>query len=222
MDLKNHPGYWLRDDAAQAFNAYEDAYGIRIVNDAGRSVADQQKLIDRWNEGGSANRPPFLYKPADPPETSPHVADGGVAVDIEDYRIFLEHCQEFGFQWYGPGDPVHFNFTGWDGNSPSIPSESEKGNPFGIAFCAGLQKIANLYGAGTEIDQIWGPKSASGFAEFLRQNWGYEGNDVLGPVMWAAIARWLRARWGYIGNDVPGPVMRGCLQAAETANFREL
>ena len=96
------------------------------------------------------------------------------------------------------------------------------GNPFGIAWCAGLQKIANQYGAGTDIDQRWGPKSASGFAKFLRANWGYVGNDVLGPQMWAAIARWLRARWGYVGNDVPGPQMRLALQRAETANYQQL
>lgn len=95
-------------------------------------------------------------------------------------------------------------------------------NPFGIGYCAGLQKIANLYGGGTSIDQIWGAKSAAGFAQFLRANWGYKGNDVLGPNMWAAIARWLRSNWGYKGNDVPGPVMRAALQRAETANYREL
>jgi carbonic anhydrase len=58
--------------------------------------------------------------------------------------------------------------------------------------------------------------------QFLRQNWGYAGNDELGPVMWAAIARWLRAHWGYVGNDEPGPVMRAALQRAETANYNEL
>lgn len=98
----------------------------------------------------------------------------------------------------------------------------EPWNPFGIAYCAGLQKIARLYGYTGEIDQVWGDGSAEGFTQFLRANWGYVGNNVLGPVMWAAIARWLRARWGYEGNDVPGPDMRAALQRAETANFNEL
>lgn len=104
-------------------------------------------------------------------------------------------------------------------NAPAKPSAN---NPFGIAYCAGLQKIARFGGYKGPIDQIWGAGSAAGFAQWLRANWGYRGNDVLGPVMWSAIARWLRSRWGYVGNDVPGPVMRAALQKAETANYHEL
>src|SRR5690606_15638441 len=118
-----------------------------------------------------------------------------------------------GFHWWGDSDPVHFEFRGWN----QAPAPAPASNPFGIKYCAGLQKIARLYGYTGKIDQIWGPGSAKGFATFLRRNWGYVGNDVLGPVMWAAIARWLRARWGYVGNDIPGPVMRAALQRAETA-----
>ena len=95
-------------------------------------------------------------------------------------------------------------------------------NPFGIPWVAGLQKIANLNGGRTAIDQIWGAQSAKGFAQFLRARYGYKGNDVLGPVMWAAIARWLRAKYGYVGNDTPGPVMRAALQRAEAANYKAL
>lgn len=95
-------------------------------------------------------------------------------------------------------------------------------NPFGIAWSKGLQKIARLYGYRGEIDGKFGPGSKAGFAQFLRKNWGYVGNDELGPVMWAAIARWLRSRWGYVGNDVPGPVMRAALLRAEAENYKAL
>lgn len=95
-------------------------------------------------------------------------------------------------------------------------------NPFGIPFTGGLQKIAKLYGYAGKLDQDFGPGSMMGFAQFLRVNWGYVGNDQLGPVMWAAIARWLRARWGYVGNDVPGPVMRAALLRADTENWKAL
>ncbi|QDK02416.1 lysin A [Microbacterium phage Nucci] len=284
--LKNHPGYWLRDDAAAAFDAYEAKYGKRTVNSAGRTKAEQQNLINRWDAGGAANRPPYLYAPARPAESSNHVRDGGVAVDIGDWRTFKEHSEEFGFYWYGNSDVVHFDFKGWNGgvsqdtknrqewlnkargeklkvdgiqgaattaaikryqsflgvtadgiwgdrtqaahqvywdkwHQGSTPAPKPS-NPFGIPYCAGLQKIARLYGGNTAPDQIWGAQSAKGFAQFLRANWGYKGNDVLGPVMWAAIARWLRARWGYVGNDTPGPVMRAALQRAEAANYNEL
>jgi len=217
MDLKYHPGMWLRDDAATALNALEDKYGPIIVNSAGRTVQQQQELIDAWDRGDREE----LYAPARPAETSNHVRDGGIAIDVYNYTDDRAKLNEYGFQWYGSADPVHYTFTGWNagtGESNNVPQY----NPFGIAFCAGLQKIANLYGAGTDIDQNMGPKSMAGFAQFLRANWGYVGNDVLGPDMWAAIARWLRARWGYEGNDVPGPVMRAALQRAETANFNEL
>jgi len=100
--------------------------------------------------------------------------------------------------------------------------KAKASNPFGIPWVAGLQKIANLNGGRTAIDQKWGAQSAKGFAQFLRANYGYKGNDVLGPVMWAAIARWLRSRWGYKGNDVPGPVMRAALSRAEAANYKAL
>lgn len=216
--LKNHPGMWLRDDAAAAVNALEDKYGKIVINSAGRLESDQQNLINRWDRGGAANRPPHLYEPARPASSSNHVAHGGIAVDVYNFTDDRAKLNEFGFEWYGTADPVHYTFVG----SKPTPTPATAWNPFGIGWCAGLQKIANLYGAGTAIDQIWGAKSAAGFAQFLRQNWGYIGNDVLGPVMWAAIARWLRSRWGYAGNDVPGPVMRAALQRAETANYKEL
>lgn len=290
--LRNHPGYWLRDDAAAAFDRAEADHGIFVVNSAGRTVAEQQDLINRWDRGGAANRPPYLYEPARPAETSNHVRNGGVAIDLGDWRRFAAVCRDYGFQHtYPSGDPVHFDFVG--GGSPSrddgtlhrqawlnsrgwdlvvdgiegplttqaykeyqsylkdrgwysgeidgvwgpqtqaaheiyyaeVNPAPQASNPFGIPYCAGLQKVANLYLDSrnkTPIDQVWGPKSAAGFAQFLRQNYGYSGNDELGPVMWAAIARWLRARWGYVGNDTPGPVMREALQRAEEANYREL
>lgn len=119
----------------------------------------------------------------------------------------------------------------WGGSAPAQPSQpaaqpAKTGhatvNPFDIDWCAGLQKIARMYGYTGAIDGNFGAGSMTGFAAFLRKNWGYSGNDVLGPAMWAAIARWLRAKYGYVGNDVPGPSMRAALSRAENANFRAL
>lgn len=294
--LKNHSeAYWLEDEAAAAFNRMEDDHGFIDLNSAGRHEWEQQELINRWDRGGAANRPPYLYAPARPASASNHVRGGGRAFDTSEYRRVREFCEDYGFRWFGNSDVVHFDYvgggsggsgnttvkneqnflisrgydlgpTGADGIAgpyytsavkayqtylagrgwysgtidgiwgagtqsghekfyaelnPPAPAPAA-GNPFGIGSCAGLQKIAKLYGYTGAIDQIWGAGSAAGFARFLRQNWGYVGNDVLGPVMWRAIARWLRARWGYVGNDVPGPVMRAALQRAETANYNEL
>jgi len=222
--LKNHPGMWLRDDAADAINALEDKYGKIIINSAGRTVAEQQSLINRWNKGGAANRPPNLYMPAMPAASSNHVTNGGVAIDVYNFTSDRAKLNEFGFEWYGTSDPVHYTFVG----RKSKPSNAKpkQWNPFGIAYCAGLQKIARFGGYRGEIDQIWGRGSAAGFAQWLRNNWGYRGNDVLGPVMWKAIQLWLKTnkRWNYTGkiDGIPGPLTRAALQKAETANYREL
>lgn len=104
-------------------------------------------------------------------------------------------------------------------------------NPFGIPFTGGLQKIAKKYGYSGPLDQNWissDPVKAAesgsmkGFAQFLRSNYGYSGNNVLGPVMWSYIAKWLRATKRYSGNDEPGPVMRAALLQADTENWAAL
>lgn len=134
-------------------------------------------------------------------------------------NVLVRLAKKHGFtpagHYFNPREGWHYEYVG-------ALAKATASNPFGIPTAIGLQKIARLYGYGGALDDVWGAGSAGGFASFLRQNWGYVGNDVLGPVQWAAIARWLRARWGYVGNDVPGPVMRAALQRAEAANRKEL
>jgi len=220
--LANHPSFWLRDDAAKAFDKVEADHGLFTVNSAGRTVAQQQALINRWDQGGAANRPPYLYAPARPAETSEHVKDGGIAIDIGNWESFLSVCKPYGFTHPYPTDHVHFEFQGVPDAPSSPPPVAAGSNPFGISDVRGLQKISNLYGGGTAIDNAWGSKSAAGFAQFLRAHYGYVGNNVLGPVMWIAIAKWLRAHWGYVGNNVPGPIMRAHLETASEKNFAQL
>lgn len=223
--LKNHPGMWMRADAAAAVNALEDKYGPIVINSAGRTVAEQQAEIDAYDAGD-----PNVYIPMRPPEASTHVQ--GIGLDVYNYTDDRAKLNEFGFEWFGNRDIVHYTFTGSYPSTANPPAGIDlpappagEFNPFGITYSAGLQKISNLYGGNTAIDQQFGAKSMRGFAEFLRQNYDYIGNNELGPVMWAAIARWLRAPHyygSYVGNDVPGPVMRAALQRAETANYNDL
>lgn len=290
-NLNNHPSYWLADDAAASLNRYEADHGKINLTDAGRTVAEQQALIDRWYRGGAANRPPYLYKPYEPAASGPHV--GGHALDTSDYSRFAQLSAQYGWIHNLPSsDPVHFiydpnqdqhrggtssgnqvtkdrqnflnatrgeqlvvdgiegdktkaayaryqtflrafGYTGaidgiWGTNTqiahaayyaslhtPAAPAAS---NPFGISDVRGLQKVAKKYGGNTAPDNAFGAESKKGFAQFLRANYGYSGNDELGPVMWAAIARWLRAKYSYVGNDIPGPQMRAALQRASDAN----
>lgn len=116
--LRNHRNFWLRNDAAAAFDQAEADHGVFTVNSAGRTEAEQQGLINRWNRGGAANRPPYLYQPASPANTSNHVRNGGIAVDLGDWRRFAPIAARYGFTHpYPSSDPVHFEKTGSFGGS---------------------------------------------------------------------------------------------------------
>lgn len=179
--LRNHPGFWLRDDAAAQFDRAEADHGVFIVNSAGRTVAEQQTLINKWNQGGTYNRPPYLYKPAMPATASNHVANGGVAVDIGDWRRFAQVCERYGFKHsYPDSDPVHFDFVGVgnaSGGSGTFNKDVQNRQSWmisrgydlgptgadGIAgpmYASAVQKYQTFlrsYGYTGDIDGIWGP-----------------------------------------------------------------
>lgn len=223
---------------AAAFKA-ETGYELLVTRGA-CTRREQMDLFDGW----TARKPGFnLAVHPDSPyayhvETNP---SGPRALDLRDSgkdagvtvvgtkrsNVLVRLAPLYGFEnaghYFKPVEGWHYLYTRpIGGAAPAKPAPaataSPKRNPFGIPTAIGLQKIARLYGYKGKNDDIWGAGSGAGFAQFLRANWGYVGNDVLGPIMWAAIARWLRKRWGYVGNDVPGPVMRAALRRAESAN----
>lgn len=166
--LKNHPGMWLNEAAAAAINALEDKYGPIRINDAGRTVQQQQDAINRWDRGGAANRPPYLYEPFRPAANGPHVRNGGEAVDVFNYTSDRAKLNEFGFEWYGPSDPVHYTFRGWNGGS-------------GASFDSTVQREQNFLnvarGENLAVDGIKGPATTDAYKryqEFLR-GYGYGG-----------------------------------------------
>lgn len=108
--LRNHPGYWMRDDAEASLARWEADHGIIGVNSAGRYEWEQQELINRWNQGGTYNRPPYLYEPKRPARASAHVANGGVAFDTSEHTRFRRTCADYG--WWQPydWDVVHFEY----------------------------------------------------------------------------------------------------------------
>lgn len=172
--LKHHPTFWLRDDAAAAFNKAEDENGVFVVNSAGRTVIEQQQLINRWIRGGTYNRPPYLYEPAQPASTSNHVANGGVAIDIGDWRRFALICERYGFRHtYPGGDPVHFDFVGFG-------SGAGTGTPFSQTVKDQQQWLIDRgYNLGpSAADGILGPNTIQAFKQyqtFLRA-YGYTGD----------------------------------------------
>lgn len=176
-ELKNHKGYWLRDDAAREFNRAEDDHGVFRVNSAGRTVPQQQTLINRWDKGGAANRPPYLFNPARPAETSNHVVDGGKAVDTPDYVRFAKICRNYGFvHTYPGGDPVHFDFVGGNlGRGGYADGSLELG-----LFQEKLIRLGHDLGK-SGADKILGPKTkaATLHEQSVAEKNGYPGGVVV-------------------------------------------
>lgn len=187
--LRNHPGFWLRDDAAAAFDQAEADHGVFGVNSAGRTKAQQQTLINRWDRGGAANRPPNLYEPARPAETSNHVANGGIAVDLSDWRRFAQICSRYGFVHpYPKTDPVHFEKRGSFGQPTGSFSQIVKdrmnflisrgydlgptgadGIPgsFYVAAVKKYQTFLKAYGYTGAIDGDWGGGTQTAHEKFV-------------------------------------------------------
>lgn len=169
-NLKHHPGHWLRDDAAAAFDAYEDDHGKLTLNSAGRTVAEQNNAIHRYyTVGGPSNRPPYLYAPMRPAEASSHVKNGGIAVDVGDYAKFNKRAAAYGFRWFGKGDPVHFEFTGVPGKVDQVVKDRQhwmntsRGERLvidgidGPATKEAIKRYQSFLGA--KADGIWGPET---------------------------------------------------------------
>lgn len=234
--LRNHRNFWLRDDAAAAFDRAEADHGVFIVNSAGRSKAEQQGLINRWNRGGAANRPPYLYKPAMPAEASNHVANGGVAVDLADWRRFAQICGRYGFKHtYPDSDPVHFDYVGGGNGGGATPNDTVRAQqnflisrgfdlgPTGADGVAGpkyaaavqqYQTFLRAYGYTGDTDGIWGPGTQAAHAKFVDAL-----NNPVDETLKAHQA-WLISRGydlGTTGADgVWGPKTEAALKAYQT------
>lgn len=233
--LRNHPGYWLRDDAAAAFDRAEADHGVFIVNSAGRTEAEQQTLINKWNQGGVYNRPPYLYKPAMPASSSNHVRNGGVAVDIGDWRRFAQICGNYGFvHSYPDSDPVHFDYVGGSpagGASPNASVQAQQNwlisrgydlgptGADGIAgpmYAAAVQKYQTFlraYGYTGDIDGIWGDGTQAAHAKY------YEFVQNGSPELKAQQA-WLISRGYDLGpsgaDGIWGPKTEAAIKAYQT------
>jgi peptidoglycan hydrolase-like protein with peptidoglycan-binding domain len=208
--LKNHPGMWLADAPANAINALEDKYGVIKINDAGRTPETQQSLINRWYQGGTYNRPPYLYQPYEPAENGPHVRNGGEAVDVYNYTDDRAKLNEFGFEWYGPSDPVHYTFKGWNG--------AGSGAAFSNTVAVEQNYLNVARGEKLAVDGIRGPKTVEAYARyqtFLRA-YGYTGaiDGEWGPHTQEAHAKYY-AEWERSRNTRPSSKTAGELTYAD-------
>lgn len=180
--LKHHPSMFLRDDAARAIDRAEDERGVIRISSAGRTVAAQQVLINRYAAGGTYNRPPYLYRPASPASASNHVDNGGEAIDTPDFNKFNDYCHLYGFvQSFPIGDPVHFDFVGTvtlaSGGVALVFHQDVKNRQLFLNSIGYSLVVDGLFGAKTKAaiaayqkskglvpDGIWGPKTAAAHA----------------------------------------------------------
>lgn len=196
--LKNHPGMWLADAPAKAINDLEDKYGPIVINRAGVTEAQQQKVIDQWDRGDRAG----LYPPARPAKTSFHVINGGEAVDVYNYTDDRAKLKEFGFEWYGPSDPVHYTFKG----RPGV------GNSHGLSvqwIKAVQEKLIRMgHNLGPHgADGVLGDytKAATKHEQSMAQRNGYPGgalvqDSIPGPATNAYLDWWLVGRFQNSGG----------------------
>lgn len=216
--LKNHPTMWLREDAADAFDAAEAKYGVFKVNRAGVTVADQQVLIDRWHKGGVYNRPPYLYQPAEPATSSNHVK--AIAVDLADWERFKSIAGEFGFAWQGSSDVVHFNFVGkpqpnvvfsqqvqdqqnWlrAARGEDIQADGKLGPLTKAAFTRYQHFLHDfLYGYNAGFDGVWGPGTQTAHAAYYSEFNAARPNAKRGDK--GQYVKDIQARLGVLGHPV--------------------
>lgn len=176
-NLRNHPGYWLRDDAAASFDRLEARAGVIAVNSAGRTEGEQQTLINRYRAGGVRNRPPYLYKPQEPASASNHVKGGGLAVDTPAIAHMQTHGGEHG--WFQPApksDPVHFEYDpARDKHRATAPA-----NDTIRRVQQKLKTVYPLYAGKLAIDGINGPATKAAVKEFQRRA-GLVADGIVGP-----------------------------------------
>lgn len=203
MKLKNHPNYWLEDGAAKSLERFERDHGVISINSAGRSVNEQNELIDRWYAGGAANRPPHLYMPAIPAETSNHVKRGGVAIDTGHISLMLRHGKAYGWVQNYKNDPVHFEYEAWrdtKNGTPKFPLKS--GSYFGPANpTSNVNSVSGFYGNSEHlrtwqnrmkergwfitVDGLYGDNTAT-VARMFQAEKGLTVDGLIGPATWEA------------------------------------
>ena len=74
------------------------------INSALRTLPQQFLLYRWWQQGGCGIRI------AARPGRSRH--ESGLAIDISSYSTWIDSLTDYNFDWYGDGDPIHFDYEG--------------------------------------------------------------------------------------------------------------
>lgn len=214
---------WLNDDAAASLHRMDAERGAVIpLTDAGRTNAEQWALWNRWQAGGTYNRPPYLYQPAYP-GSSPHEAGNAIDVGNNDARNWvINNGGRHGWRRNIASDVVHFIYEVWNdayagggtapaGGSSAAGALSLLGTDYVIALqtqlgveadgIAGPITITALQTrVGAIIDGEWGPDSLTNTQAFV----GAVADGIWGPETLAKFRAAIDAgKFGTSGTSDP-------------------
>jgi hypothetical protein len=191
VPLINHPGYRLDKPAADSLARFERDHGVITITSAYRSVADQQALINRWNAGGTRNRPPYLYQPAMPAKASKHT--DGEAFDTPNRSIIEQFGGAYGLEFNFAYDRVHVEYhaahdtkkgtAGIPSHRPTIRQGSTGQN------VRDLQSILTKYhGAKLAIDGKFGASTTKAVKVFQKSK-KLPQDGIVGTNTWRALGQ---------------------------------
>ena len=107
------PAVWpfLQGDGPEDLAAAIDARGQTIQINSALRTLPQQYLLYRWHQQGRCN-----IRAAARPGRSRH--ESGLAIDISNNSAWRTSLANQRFDWFGAGDPVHFDYIG--GNTTDL------------------------------------------------------------------------------------------------------
>jgi hypothetical protein len=96
--------YMQKAAATSLRNAARARQGIFVTSGLRSTV--QQYILHRWYTTGRCSHVVII---AAPPGGSNH--ESGLAIDIVDANSWRPHLERHGYLWFGPDDPVHFDYV---------------------------------------------------------------------------------------------------------------
>lgn len=175
-NLVNHPGKWLRKAAADSLARFEAKHGIISVNSAGRTVGEQQDLINRYDAGGTFNRPPYLFNPFRPAEKGNHVINGGQAIDTNHTAVMLKYGKKYGWYHLYDYDIPHFEYIESKDKMKPKPGAKPK---FSKTWQNRQIFLNKFRGEKLKTDGFYGPATKAAvqrYQRFLKKYFSYGGS----------------------------------------------
>lgn len=187
--LVNHPAFQLQDDAADSLARYERDHGVIPITSAYRSQAEQDVLKKRWAQGGPANRPPYLYEPAN---VSTHTS--GLAIDTPSVPTIRNTISGYGWLFLFDYDKVHLEYRIASDQHRGATAPAKGKRPTIKQGATGqnvkdLQTILNKYhGSKLKVDSVYGPATVKAVKAFQKKA-KIAQDGIVGPSTWSKLGQ---------------------------------